>query len=134
MQSHVYFVLLDIDECNTAQHNCTELQTCTNTPGSFVCSCLPGYTESLISPLLCEGITCIPTYISNTSVQFYLKILIFSLDVNECDEGSDGCHQICTNTNGSFECSCQPEFELLPDQRRCNGTCFGNIKFVGSKL
>ena len=44
-----------------------------------------------------------------------------SADINECDEGLDGCHQICTNTNGSFECSCRPEFVLQSDQSTCNG-------------
>lgn len=57
------------------------------------------------------------TCIMTTSTHF----TIFSLDINECDEGIDGCHQICTNTNGSFECSCQPEFVLQSDQSTCNG-------------
>ena len=46
---------IDIDECSST-NNCTELQNCINTPGSFVCTCLPGYTDSLTSPLRCEGI------------------------------------------------------------------------------
>ena len=45
---------LDIDECSST-HNCTELQNCANTPGSFECTCRPGYRESLTSPLRCEG-------------------------------------------------------------------------------
>ena len=46
---------------------------------------------------------------------------MFTTDINECDEGLDGCHQICTNTNGSFDCSCSPGFELLSDGTTCNG-------------
>ena len=37
---HIY--LLDIDECKVG-HNCSQLQVCTNTPGSYNCSCSEGY-------------------------------------------------------------------------------------------
>ena len=70
-------------------------------------------------------VSLIHLHIKYISTILHYDQLIFSLDINECDEGSDGCHQICTNTNGSFECSCLPEFELLSDQRACDG---GNIK------
>ena len=52
---------------------------------------------------------------------FHYSDYYFPLDINECDEGRDGCHQICTNTDGSFECSCQSEFVLQSDQRTCSG-------------
>ena len=32
---------LDVNECNTGAHNCT--QKCTNTDGGFKCSCNKGY-------------------------------------------------------------------------------------------
>ena len=51
-----YILTVDIDECdNPADNNCTELQSCVNTPGSFMCFCQPGYRFSQTSPLLCEG-------------------------------------------------------------------------------
>ena len=33
----------DADECRNNSHNCSENATCTNTEGSFNCSCKPGY-------------------------------------------------------------------------------------------
>ena len=33
----------DEDECLNNSHNCSENATCTNTEGSFNCSCKPGY-------------------------------------------------------------------------------------------
>ena len=35
------FPLSDRDECSTKQHNC--VQSCTNTVGSYTCSCYTGF-------------------------------------------------------------------------------------------
>lgn len=40
----------DIDECDLDIDNCDENARCTNTIGSFVCECLPGFTG--------DGVTC----------------------------------------------------------------------------
>ena len=46
----VYFIILtDINECES--NPCHPNATCTNTPGLFVCKCLPGFTGN--------GSTCI---------------------------------------------------------------------------
>ena len=45
-------IFLDIDECTTGTHNCTQNQQCVNSPGSFVCECISGY--ELLNEL-CEG-------------------------------------------------------------------------------
>uniref|UniRef100_A0A0G4HP15 HYR domain-containing protein n=1 Tax=Chromera velia CCMP2878 TaxID=1169474 RepID=A0A0G4HP15_9ALVE len=37
---------LDIDECCADFHNCDEKAVCTNTPGSFTCSCPAGFAET----------------------------------------------------------------------------------------
>ncbi|XP_078355396.1 signal peptide, CUB and EGF-like domain-containing protein 2, partial [Oculina patagonica] len=89
----------DINECHVnslAQehldeysHNCHADANCTNTKGSYYCTCHTGYSG--------DGVTC--------------------TDVNECipDEISDeylhlahNCHldANCTNTKGSFYCTC----------------------------
>ena len=44
------FMHTDVDECATNNGGCA--QTCTNTVGSFVCSCQSGYT------LASNGLTC----------------------------------------------------------------------------
>ena len=42
----VFLVFLDINECSESfGDNCTENANCTNTEGSYFCSCLSGYQE-----------------------------------------------------------------------------------------
>ena len=43
-----------------------------------------------------------------------------TIDINEC-EGYNDCHQICTNTDGSYYCSCDTGFMLAADNRTCQG-------------
>ena len=42
-------------------------------------------------------------------------------DVNECQHSST-CHQICSNTAGSYRCSCYNGYQLRSDQHNCEGT------------
>ena len=42
-------------------------------------------------------------------------------DVDECVADTDDCDHTCTNTEGSFTCSCQSGFSLDSD----GGTCIG---------
>ena len=42
-------------------------------------------------------------------------------DIDECIEGSANCDQDCTNTIGSYMCSCNPGYHLASDGRTCNG-------------
>ena len=44
-----------------------------------------------------------------------------ALDVNECLTNNGGCAQICTNTVGSFTCSCNTGYSLGADARSCVG-------------
>ena len=44
------------------------------------------------------------------------------IDIDECELGISGCNQICSNTNGSFVCSCMMGYNLsIEDQRTCLG-------------
>ena len=43
---------LDINECTTSKHNCNKNAKCTNTVGSFTCTCNTGYTGNGVS---CNG-------------------------------------------------------------------------------
>ena len=47
--------------------------------------------------------------------------LIFITDVNECDINNGGCEQICNNTIGSFNCSCEMGYELDSSGLNCSG-------------
>ena len=42
-------------------------------------------------------------------------------DVNECTTNNGGCDHYCTNTIGSFFCSCYPGYTLDGDGRTCQG-------------
>jgi len=44
-----------------------------------------------------------------------------SQDINECN-GDHECDQVCTNTDGSFVCSCDDGYLLKADGRTCKGT------------
>ena len=45
------------------------------------------------------------------------------LDIDECAEDNGGCSHTCTNTGGSFKCSCPDGYLLLDDEKNCSGTC-----------
>jgi len=49
----------------------------------------------------------------------YLMIDYFQ-DINECD-GDHECDQVCTNTAGSFVCSCDSGYLLQADNSTCEG-------------
>lgn len=42
-------------------------------------------------------------------------------DIDECTIENGGCETFCTNSEGSYECSCHSGYALLPDQRSCTG-------------
>ena len=41
--AYCLLIYLDINECATGTHNCLANAACTNTPGSFICVCNPGF-------------------------------------------------------------------------------------------
>uniref|UniRef100_A0A1X7T6A2 Uncharacterized protein n=1 Tax=Amphimedon queenslandica TaxID=400682 RepID=A0A1X7T6A2_AMPQE len=40
-------------------------------------------------------------------------------DINECQQGTSGCSHICTNTVGSYKCSCYSGYQLSNDSHTC---------------
>ncbi|XP_041348349.1 uncharacterized protein LOC121367946 isoform X1 [Gigantopelta aegis] len=76
----------DVDECQDGSHDCDASTVCTNTDGSFTCTCPNGFT---LENKICK-------------------------DIDECKDGSHNCpgSSVCTNTDGSFTCMCKPGFTL----------------------
>ena len=103
---------LDIDECTTGDHNCKSNERCVNKPGGFICKCAGGFRSM---DNTCEGIM----YISGSCIASYLHTLL-CIDINECNEGSN-CDQLCTNTNGSYYCSCNEGYSLMDNGKSCKG-------------
>ena len=50
---------------------------------------------------------------------------IYFSDIDECLAGTDNCNQVCTNTDGSFTCSCNDGYELQSNGHSC--VCGGTL-------
>ncbi|KAL5488781.1 hypothetical protein EMCRGX_G017777 [Ephydatia muelleri] len=91
---------LHIDECKENLSGCN--QNCTNTNGSFSCSCYSsGYD-------LVNGNTC--------------------TDLNECSVDNGGCDHQCSNTVGSYTCKCNRGFRLRDDKHTCESVQCSEIQ------
>ena len=61
-------------------------------------------------------------YRSVYTIIMYVHVYAVSLiDLNECLNNNGGCAQICTNIDGSYQCSCRNGFTLNTDGFNCNG-------------
>eukprot|EP00117_Sycon_ciliatum_P040240 scpid54064/ scgid2113/ Fibrillin-1 len=128
----------DINECISPANNCSPFAKCTNTYGSYTCTCRMGYhgngatcneckvdPESNIVtlhhwkavPVSCKtGFKYIPTHLTKECQTFsetgFWKNIGECEDVNECVISTHDCHSsaVCTNTKGSFTCACKAGF------------------------
>ena len=50
---------------------------------------------------------------SSSVILFGIMSTLLCADIDECFSEVDGCSQVCTNTEGSFECSCWPGFQVV---------------------
>merc|ERR1712072_135409 len=82
----------EVNECRTGAHKCHANAVCTNTIGSYKCSCKAGYQGN--------GLSC--------------------TDVNECSKGRGGCSHTCVNTIGGFRCTCPSGYTLSGNKRTCS--------------
>lgn len=85
--------LADIDECQQHRAICAD-GTCTNTFGSYVCSCGPGRRLSA-DEMQCE-------------------------DIDECLESPERCGPgVCRNLPGSYVCLCPEGYVAMPNGKEC---------------
>ncbi|KAG9269861.1 fibulin-2 [Astyanax mexicanus] len=115
--------LQDVDECEVYEGQLCQ-QECINTPGSYTCTCFPGYT------LRTDGIHClkVTTDEENSLKEHALPTAPPNPErmpttpppalLDPC-EGNGPCAQICSPAAGRPLCSCFPGFSLLPDGHSC---------------
>ena len=48
-------------------------------------------------------------------------MLLFLVDIDECQIDSVKCTQMCKNKNGGYDCQCVPGFTLEADGFTCTG-------------
>lgn len=114
-------VCVDINECSMLNEPCGANATCTNTEGSFNCTCDLGY-----EPFNSTNFTsCTGLYSYRRHKNIVLLILQFPLDINECSSQFDNCDGIlatCWNTDGSFVCMCNLGYTGNGTIGNCEGT------------
>ncbi|XP_069009584.1 adhesion G protein-coupled receptor L4 [Embiotoca jacksoni] len=82
----------DDNECQNVTNICGDSGYCTNTLGSYYCTCVSGYT-------------------STGPTEFQPNDGTGCTDIDECKSGQVcGPNSHCHNTNGSFYCTCQRDY------------------------
>ncbi|XP_043647692.1 uncharacterized protein LOC122616340 isoform X2 [Drosophila teissieri] len=117
----------DVDECaGLLSGGCSH--ECINKAGTFECGCPLGYILNddgrSCRPALvgcppgtqrsaegCAPIECNPGFILGSDDK--------CVDIDECQTKNGGCSHRCSNSEGSFKCSCPPGYELDADQKTC---------------
>ncbi len=131
-------VCTDINECTVPSHNCDSNATCGNTEGSFTCECNNYYTGSGTECAFCNtatncGADCTQCSVetpycrdNGNSTSQCIECLTnldcstgyecngegACVDIDECAAGTDNCHEFadCSNTTGSFYCTCKTNY------------------------
>ena len=112
-----YACSIDVDECESEIANCSVNANCTDTFGSFECTCNHGFEG--------DGFNCTSNFPSQNFFWFSKHLMNLSYvcsDINECasdrlntcDENAN-----CTDTIGGYNCSCKPGYE--GDGFNCTG-------------
>ena len=84
--THNNFHLADTDECTMNTHACDHV--CHNTPGSYSCSCRPGYTLDLSDRRTCTG------NVYSTRHSIYEKTTCYSSTCKNCWDWKEGSNVI----------------------------------------
>ncbi|KAK7482987.1 hypothetical protein BaRGS_00025764, partial [Batillaria attramentaria] len=118
----------DVDECSQIPSVCGGDQLCTNTRGSYTCSCLDGYRLNLTDT--CEDIDeCEEDSVLNTCDSLeqcmnvpgsfycecsggYRRANNTCADIDECASNKNDCEQICVNVPGTYNCGCYYGYRL----------------------
>ena len=151
---------VDIDECSTSKHTCYRDFKCRNTPGSFECYCLEGFTaaeEDCVDIDECEGNqACDSNLHCTNNMGSYscdcldgfeavnvpdwnrMKDVLSCVDIDEC-AGQDVCpkNAQCKNSQGSYICKCLDGYggNFCDDIDECNSTttCHANARCLNKE-
>ena len=117
---------VDINECGDS-NNCDENAQCTNTEGSYTCSCNLGYTG--------DGVNCTSKSYFANSLCTYLIPIIQPADINECELETYSCHSNanCTDTDGSFNCTCRELLKSCCSFMNLNSTTIYQLGILSSE-
>ena len=110
-----FLFIIDIDECAESRDNCAQI--CTDTDGSYTCSCEAGY-DLASDGRGCNGEN---NNVANFVTPCHNELSSCFLDIDECSDGTHGCALNCTNTIGSYVCSCDVGYHLNEDGLQCDG-------------
>ena len=115
------FTLSDINECGVGIDNCHPNATCTDTVGSFECSCNSGLTGN--------GVNCLGEFIT---VHDAFSQYAFFIDIDECEMGTDNCDNqttFCNNSFGEFDCLCLSGY-IDPNGTSCQRKLKSHLEIV----
>ena len=114
LSHHIFIQPADINECELETYPCHFNANCTDTEGSFNCTCNEGFEGNGFS---CAGTICI------IHIHYYVHMYIYVClhtsefnmkftDIPECEREIDDCdaNATCTNTFGSYVCNCNTGF------------------------
>ena len=93
----------DFNECELEIHSCSPYANCTDTDGSFNCTCREGFEG--------DGFNCSGMY--NKQALLCAKMITYlNADILECERELDDCdpNANCTNTIGGYICTCNIGF------------------------
>ena len=105
----------DIDECSADSIPCDENADCTNSDGSYSCTCKQGFTGDGAT---CDGKPehsqklCYHTPKNSSAPLNFLFNFSVTSDIDECSADSSPCDENadCTNSDGSYSCTCKQGF------------------------
>ena len=82
--------------------------------------------QNSITAALLSVAACFTEYFSHWALVDWQTLFVGSLvtDVNECNTNNGSCAQNCTNTVGSYYCTCGTGYTLNSDNHACNGMIF----------
>ncbi|CAM9726799.1 unnamed protein product [Chrysoparadoxa australica] len=112
----------DVNECQIGTHNCSPDANCNNTDGWYTCECKPGFQgdgETCTAIDNCAEGTCVNGSCKDLGTTYECFCSTgwdgTNCDINEdeCALGTHNCHPLaaCTDTEGSFTCTCGEGYE-----------------------